>query len=39
MLLIVWRIEVGRSAGAVSQDIGNKLTRPSILSHSSFRPE
>lgn len=39
MLLIVWRIEVGRSGSPVSQDIGNKLTRLSILSHSSFRPE
>lgn len=39
MLLIVWRIEVGRSGSTVSQDIGNKLTRPSILSHSSFRLE
>lgn len=38
-LLIVQRIEVSRWRSTVSQDIENKLTKPSILSHSSFRPE
>ncbi|AWP12885.1 Hypothetical protein SMAX5B_018527 [Scophthalmus maximus] len=42
MPLTAWR---GLECGQVvehrepSRDIGNKLTRPSLLSHSSFRPE